>query len=217
MRIGTVSLLLVTAIAPLSAQASGAGRSGPRPILAPAEERALARSAAPASISADATVWLFTRGGWVVGDSGTSGAACLVSRSWPESLEPECFDPEAAATIMPIEMRRTELLHQGMRIEEVDQEIARELMTGRFRLPSRMAVAYMMSARQRLVSDDGTPAGAWRPHLMIYSPFLTNAQVGHQATPGLAAGMVVDPGLPTANLMVVVPAFAEVPGAAVGP
>jgi hypothetical protein len=30
-----------------------------------------------------------------------------VNRSQPESLEPECFDPEASATIMPMEVRRT--------------------------------------------------------------------------------------------------------------
>ena len=40
----------------------------------------------------------------LVADSGSSDAVCVVNRSWPESLEPECFDAEAAATIMPMEL-----------------------------------------------------------------------------------------------------------------
>lgn len=200
---------------PLSAQTAAAGRPGARPLLPAAEEIGLARSAAPASISRAARVWLLTDRGWVVGDSGSSDVSCLVNRSWPASLEPECFDPEAAATIMPMEMRRTELLHRGTPADEVEREIARGLMEGRFRLPARMAVVYMMSARQQLIGDDGQPAGAWRPHLMIHFPFLTDEQLGHHGAAGLDAGMVVDPGKPTANLMVVVPAFAK-PAAAPG-
>ena len=103
-----------------------------------AEEIALARSTAPTSMSAAARVCILTNQGWVVADSGTSGVACLVNRSWPASLEPECFDAEAAATIMPMEMRRTERLHQGTAADQVEREIAQGLMDGKFRLPSRL-------------------------------------------------------------------------------
>jgi len=71
-------------------------------------------------------------------------------------------------------------------------------------------VAYMMSGGQRLVGDDGRPAGRWKPHLMIYYPYLTNEAVGHHGSPDATAGLVVDPGRPTANLMVVVPDFVAV-------
>lgn len=203
-------LLTIFAATPVSAQAAGAGRPGPRPLLPRAEEIALARSAAPASISAAARIYVFSHQGWVVADSGSSDVVCLVSRSWPAALEPECFDAEAAASIMPMEMRRTELLHRGTPADAVEREIASGLMDGTFRLPNRLAVAYMMSAGQRLISDVGKPAGNWRPHLMIYYPFLTNQQVGHHGEPGLEAGLVVDPGKPTANLMVIVPEFVPV-------
>ena len=111
---------------------------------------------------------------------------------------------------MLMEMRRTLRYHQGVPSADVDREIADGLASGRFRLPGRLAVGYMMSEAQRLIGDDGQPAGNWKPHLMIYYPFLTNAAVGHHTDPGLKAGMVVDSGRPTANLMVVVPDFVPV-------
>jgi hypothetical protein len=168
---------------------------------------ALARSGAPASVSTGARILALTDAGFVIADSGTTDVVCLVNRSWPTSIEPECFDAEAAATIMPMEIRRTELLHRGIPADQVNREIDAGLSAGTFRLPGRPAVVYMMSAEQRLVSDEGKPVGKWRPHLMIYSPFLTNAAVGHHGEPNLTGGMVVDPGRPTANLMVVVPDF----------
>ncbi|MGE0554721.1 MAG: hypothetical protein AB7R55_14935 [Gemmatimonadales bacterium] len=198
---------------PLAAQTSGAGRPGVRPLLAPDVEIPLARSAAPASVSARASVYVFTDEGFRLADSGSSDVACLVNRSWPTSLEPECFDREAARTIMRQDMKRTELYHRGASQQEADRLIADGLADGTFQLPTRPAVVYMMSAGQRLVSDDGRAVGKWRPHLMIYSPYLTNAAVGHHGEPGLSGGLVVDSGLPTANLMVVVPDFVKVPEA----
>jgi len=208
-----LSLVVPLFVSSLAAQASGAGRPGARPLLPPEVEIPLARSAAPTSVSAGARVYIFTDHGFELADSGSSDVACMVNRSWPASLEPECFDREAARTIMRLEMERTELYHQGASRQEADRVIADGLADGTFRLPSRMAVVYMMSAGQRLVSDDGRAVGKWRPHLMIYSPYLTNAAVGHHAEPGLAGGLVVDSGLPTANLMVVVPDFVPAPEA----
>jgi hypothetical protein len=210
MRVCILVLITICPAQPAWGQSSGAGRPGDRALMPRAEEIALARSAAPASISAAARVYVLSSHGWIVGDSGTSGVACLVNRSWPAAVEPECFDEEAAATILPMEMRRTELYRAGTAADQVEREIADGLLQGRYRLPHRLAVAYMMSAGQRLISDEGRPAGQWRPHLMIYYPFLTNQQIGHHAEPGIEAGLVVDPGKPTANLMVIVPEFIPV-------
>lgn len=213
MSVRLIALIALTTPGLAAGQESGAGKPGRRALFPRAEEIALARSGAPASISAAARVYVFTDSGFVVADSGSSDAACLVNRSWPASLEPECFDAEGAASIMPMEMHRTTLYHRGIPSAEVDRAIADGLATGRFRLPGRLAVAYMMSAGQRLISDEGRPAGSGKPHLMIYYPFLTNAAVGHYGEPGLDGGLVVDSGRPTANLMVVVPSFVPVKSA----
>lgn len=214
MRLMCRETLLITALqvtltlfSPLDAQEAGAGRPGRRTLLSRAEEVALARSGAPPSVSSGARVYVFSDSGYVVAEDGSTDVSCMVNRSWPTSLEPECYDAEAAATIMPMEMHRTLLAHQGKGQEQVSRVMADGLADGRFRLPSRMAVVYMMSSAQRLVSDDGSPAGAWKPHLMMYSPFLTNHMVGHHGAPGLTGGLVVDSGKPTANLLVVVPEF----------
>lgn len=193
----------------LAAQSDGAGRPGPRVMLPRKTEIALARSAAPASVSAQATVLILTDSGYAVGEKGTNGVTCLVDRSQPRSLEPHCFDPEAGATVLPIHIRQTELLGEGKRMAEVDREIAQGLLSGRFRLPRRPAMTYMMSAGQVLYDDDGKLVGRWRPHLMIFMPYLTAADLGLGGPPSIRAAMVVDEGKPLANILVVVNDFVQ--------
>ncbi len=200
-----------------TAAASVPERSGRRAIMPRAREIALAKSAAPPAVSDSATVFVLTDRGWEEAVRGTNGVACHVNRSWLESVEPHCFDAEAAATIMPMEMRRTELLHQGRSPAEADPDHADGLAPGRFRVPRRPALSWMMSAAQRLISDDGRAVGAWRPHLMVYYPFLTAADLGLGANQDARGAILVDPGRPTANLMVIVRDFIEPPPAALSP
>jgi hypothetical protein len=143
---------------------------------------------------------------------GSNGVSCYVSRSWPKSLEPHCHDAEGAATILPMEMRRVELLHRGMAADAVDREIAQGLSNGTFRLPRRPAMSWMMSSAQRLISDDGTEAGAWKPHLMIYFPYLGAAELGLAGAPDPRHAILVDGGKPTSNLMIVVTNFIDPKG-----
>lgn len=180
-------------------------RAGKRPLLPLAQEIALARSAAPRSVSDSASVYVFTDTGYTLAVRGSSGAACYVSRSWPASIEPHCFDAEGAATIMRIHMREVELLHRGLTPAQAEREIGPAILAGTFRLPSRPSLSYMMSADQRLISDDGRAVGAWRPHMMIYYPFLP-------ATPttDMSAGMITGAGTAQSSITIVVPEFARV-------
>jgi hypothetical protein len=205
-------LLLACALVPcaLAAQGSDAGSAELPPILPRARELALARSAAPAEISRDATILVLVRGkGYEVASEGTSGVTCLVSRSWPESIEPHCFDPEGSRTILRVHLREAELEERGWSKEAIQADVAEALRTGRLTPPSRPAVSWMMSAGQILYDDEGRRVGAWKPHLMIYHPYLTEADVGLEGPPPADGPMVVDAGRPTANLVIVVPAFVE--------
>jgi hypothetical protein len=172
-------------------------------------EIALARSAAPADVSRDATVMILTDRGFEIAEKGSNGVTCVVNRSQPESLEPHCFDAEGSATVLPIELRRTEMLREGRTNEEIDREIGQGLLSGKYRLPRRPAMSYMMSSGQVLFNDEGKRVGKWHPHLMIFYPNLTSGDLGLGGTPSPEAAVVVDPGMPLSNIMVVVQDFVE--------
>lgn len=211
-RIVLLGLSALVAATPLVGQSSSSGRAGPRKVLDRGREIALALSAAPAEVSGAATVLAWNGSGFEVAREGSNGVTCYVGRSWPESLEPHCFDEEGSATILPMHLRQIELQHAGFGPDAIDAEIAEGLRAGTFRLPTRPAMSYMMSAAQELIDDDGTPVGAWQPHLMIYFPYLTEAGLGLGTVPSTEAAVVVDPGSPLSNVMIVVRGFVEPAG-----
>jgi len=141
-------------------------------------EIALARSAAPAEVSGRATVLVLRDGKYVEGVKGSNGVTCYVSRSQPDAIEPECFDAEAVETVMPIDILQTELRIAGKATAEIDRIVAGKIASGEFRLPRRPAMVYMMSAAQVLYTPDGRRVGAWKPHLMLYYPFMKATDLG---------------------------------------
>jgi hypothetical protein len=202
--------LMLIAVHDVRAQGNGhrsAARAGARPTLPVAEEIALARSAAPLSVSADARVMVLGDTGYVVAVEGSSGVTCVVNRSWDRSVEPHCYDAEGAATVMRIELRRNFLRQMGTSETAIAAEIAEGLSRGIYRLPSRPALTYMMSAQQVLYDDSGKYVGRWRPHIMIYFPNLTNAGVGLPSAPDMRVGMVSGEGTSESSLVIVMPAF----------
>ena len=156
-------------------------------------EIALARSAAPNGLGERATIWVLTPRGYEVAAEGSNGFACFVGRGWsgpivvgPEASRrlhpdvfdvkvraPHCLNEKAARSVMPWQRERTRLLLEGVQAERVDAELAGEI-GGKLSLPEPGAMAYMMSPGQ----DLGPDFGAWRPHVMIYVPRLTNADWG---------------------------------------
>lgn len=199
-----------TAATPLPAQSPVAG-AGPR-LLARAQEIALARSAAPAEVSANATVYVLERDGFVEAERGTNGVTCLVDRSGhPEALEPHCYDAEASRTIVPIRLAEGELRAQGRSKEEIAVAIEEGIGSGRFALPSRAAMSYMMSSAQILYNDEGRRVGAWRPHLMIYMPYVKPEDLGVSKSGSGSGGAptVADAGGPLASVVIVVPEFVD--------
>jgi hypothetical protein len=172
------------------------------------EEVSLARSAGPAEISAEATVWLLDKGEYVVAEEGSNGNHCFVMRSMPQSLEPICYDEEASATVLPWEFEFFRLRMEGKSPEEVDQALATAVGKGELRAPSRPAMSYMLSSGQRLFDpESGQSAGNWKPHLMLYVPYLTIEDVG--LTQPTSTMFVFKSGTPMAHLIIVVPEFVD--------
>lgn len=140
-----------------------------------AAEVALARSAAPPSISDKATVLVLGARGYETAAEGTNGFVCVVQRSWGNDLDspdfwnskvraPICFNGPAARSVLPAYLERTEWVLAGVRREEIAERVQ-----ARFGAltPEIGAMCYMMSKDGYLGDDD---SGPWRPHLMYFLP-----------------------------------------------
>lgn len=203
------SVFCLVLVAPASVAAQG-GWSDALPTLLPqAEEIALARSAAPAYVSDEATVMVLRRGGYVVAAEGTNGVTCYVSRSVPGAREPHCFDEEGSRTILQIGVFRARMREEGKTGAEIEELVAQAIADGSLRVPQRPAMSYMMSSAQNLYAPDGRNVGKWNPHLMIYFPYLTTEGLGLGGPPSTEAAIVVNPGTPTSNMMIVVKDFVD--------
>lgn len=175
------------AAAPAFAQNIDSLRTGHRPLMSRDREIALARSAAPSMVSDSATILVLGDSAYQVAVPGTNGNVCFVGRSWLDTIEPECYDAEGAATVMQKERLYVELLHRGRSEAQAQQAIADALRKGRLRPPSRPALCYMMSPDQWLIDDKREVDAHWHSHLMIYYPNLTGADLGMAAgIPGTA-------------------------------
>jgi hypothetical protein len=139
-------------------------------------EIALARSAAPDSISRDAKILVLGRHGYETAVEGKDGFVCLVERAWmspfdsaefwnPKVRGPLCLNPQAVHSILPLTFKRTELVLAGRSKAQIVEGIKAFDAKG---LPTLEpgAMCYMMSP-QGFLNDS---AGHWVPHLMFYIP-----------------------------------------------
>jgi hypothetical protein len=123
-------------------------------------EIAMARSAAPKAISGDAEVLVLGRHGY------------------PKMRGPICFNPPAARSILPLTIKRTELVLAGLSKAQIIDGI-KAFETRELPALEPGAMCYMMSS-QGYLNDS---AGHWLPHLMFYIP-LTDAKVWGADLPG---------------------------------
>jgi hypothetical protein len=139
------------------------------------DEIALARSAAPMSISANAEVLTLSQGGYRTAIKGNNGFVCLVERSWatgfadsefwnPKIRSPICYNGAAARTVLPAYLERTGWVLADVSVSEMITRTRAALSANRFMLPEAGAMSYMMSKQGHLNDADGR----WHPHLMFY-------------------------------------------------
>jgi hypothetical protein len=167
-------------------QARAQARKTPYPAMAPLNqylmpdeksEIALARSAAPASISDGAEVMVLSRTGYITAAKGTNGFVCIVERSWgaatdhpefwnPKVRAPHCFNPSAAKAFLPIYLMKTKLVLAGKSKTEIVQTTASALDKKELPALEPGGMCYMMS-KQQYLNDEGVH---WHPHLMFFVP-----------------------------------------------
>jgi hypothetical protein len=138
-------------------------------------EIALARTAAPASISDGAEVMVLGRDGYATAVKGSNGFLCLVERSWGASIDdpvfwnpkvraPICFNAAAATSFVSIYLMKTKLVLAGKPKTEIVQALASAFDKKELPALEPGAMCYMMSKKQYL----GDHVKSWHPHLMFY-------------------------------------------------
>jgi hypothetical protein len=148
---------------------------------------------------------------------GTNGFVCMVERAWmspfdspefwnPKNRGPLCFNPPAARSILPLTLKRTDLVLAGLSKAQIIEAIkafqAKDLPALE---PGGMT--YMMSRQGRLNDS----AGHWVPHLMFYVP-LTDAMTWGADVPG--SPVLLNPQFngapePVTEFMIPVPAWSD--------
>ncbi len=142
-------------------------------------EIALARSAAPPSISQDADVLFLGQHGYESAVKGKNGFVCVVQRSWtagaddpdfwnPKLRAPVCFNPPAARSNLPIVVWKTKLILEGKSKEQMFDSLRAAFDKKELPLPEPNSMCYMMSS-QGYLSDAN---GRWHPHLMFFVPLI---------------------------------------------
>jgi hypothetical protein len=182
-RVGT--LCAMAGIATAAAAGDIVSRAAPYEHMAPLEqylmepsaEIALARSAAPAGISAKATILILKPSGYATPVIGTNGFTCVVERSWmspfdspefwnPKMRAPICYNPAASTSILAYTLKRTELALAGHSREQMLDETRAALARNELPPPAPGAMSFMMSKDGYL----GDNQGHWHSHVMFHVP-----------------------------------------------
>ena len=177
--IKNLALLLLLAA---SCQARSQDAATPYPAMAPIDqylmdrtaEIALARSAAPDSISRDAEVLVLGPHGFETAVKGTNGFVCIVGRSWTSTVDPEYWNPKvrvpmcvnapAARTYLPRIAKITELGLAGQTLAQVNDAMAAAVAGKEFPPMESGAMCYMMGKPG--YGGDSVPH--WPSHLMFF-------------------------------------------------
>jgi len=186
LRATTVRSLALVIMLGAAWQAQAQDAKAPYPTMAPLEqyliadrnaETALARSAAPESISQDADVLVLGRHGYETAAKGKNGFVCFVQRSWaagpddpefwnPKLRSPICINSPAARSFLPLIMKKTEWVLAGRSKAQISEDLQAAFDKKDLPTLEPGAMSYMQS-KQGNLNDS---AGRWHPHVMFFVP-----------------------------------------------
>jgi hypothetical protein len=176
--IGLVSVALIGAFgtaSPMQAQNTNAqDASSPYPSMAPIEqyrmnrdaEIALARTAAPPSISRDAEVLVLGPKNFETAVKGTNGFVCVVGRAFagplsnpefwsPKNRSPICLNPPAARSLLPYAMKQAGMALAGASKAQIADAIRAAVAKKELGVPEAGSMCYMMS-KEAYLTDQGS-------------------------------------------------------------
>jgi hypothetical protein len=140
-------------------------------------EIAMARTAAPASISRDAEILVLGQKNFEVAVKGTNGFVCAVGRAFagpltnpefwnPKNRSPICYNPAGARSLMPYAMKQTGMALAGASKAQITDAIKTAVAKKELGAPESGSMAYMMS-KEAYLTDQG---GHNLAHLMFELP-----------------------------------------------
>jgi hypothetical protein len=135
----------------------------------------LARSAAPDSISRNATVLVLGKSGYETAVNGSNGFVCMVERAWTEAIDysevwnpkisgPICLNKPAARSLLPAVFKKTRMLLAGYTPAAIAASLRAAYQIKELPLIETGAMSYMMSKSAYLTDSDGHNTS----HLMFY-------------------------------------------------
>lgn len=139
-----------------------------------AAEVALARTAAPASISANAQVLVLTAHGYESAAKGTNGFVCIVGRGWTAAADPDfwnpkvrvpmCVNPAAAHSYLVRVLKETQWGLAGRTQVQINAAIPAALASRELPPMEPGAMCYMMGKE----GYGGDVQPHWPAHLMFF-------------------------------------------------
>jgi len=137
-------------------------------------EIALARTAAPESVSRDAQVLVLGRHGFETAAKGKNGFVCIVGRGWTAAADPDFWNPKvrvpmcvnapAARSYLVRVMKETEWGLAGRTQAQIDATVATALAKKELPPMEPGAMCYMMGKQ----GYGGDAAPHWPAHLMFF-------------------------------------------------
>ena len=183
-RIRSIAINTISVLAMLGAASSAFAQGGATayPRMAPLEqylmdrtaEVVLARTAAPASISHDASVLVLGRHGFETAVKGKNGFVCFVDRGWSSAPDPDFWNPkvrvpqcENAPSVrshLPMILKRAEMALAGHTKAQVEAATTAAIASKSLPPMESGAISYMMS-KQGYAGDSSKH---WPSHVMFF-------------------------------------------------
>ena len=177
-------------------------------------EIALARSAAPESISRDAEVRVLRRHGFETAVKGKNGFVCIVERSWtaaadadfwnPKVRVPMCLNAAAARSYLLWDLKATDLILAGRTKAQMEEAIVAAADKKELPAMEAGAMCYMMSKQ----GYGGDSAPHWPSHLMFFYSQTDPATWGANL-PGSPVMGMTDPRLHVTSFVVAVERWSD--------
>lgn len=129
-------------------------------------EIALARTAAPASITRDAEILVLGQKNYEIAVPGKNGFVCMVGRAWtgplsnrefwnPKNRSPACLNPPAAHSVLPIFLKEASMALSGFSKPQIDAGIKSAVDKKELGAPDYGSMIYMMSKEAYLTDRGG--------------------------------------------------------------